>query len=217
MNNIPVNETNRRPIQARGNPYLVRFAAYLAHRQSPTPNQISCLSAVFALLGALMILGHNPFTMVCAALFIQLRLLCNLMDGMVAVEGGKKTAIGEIFNEFPDRIADSVLLIATGYACGAGWLGWLAALLAALTAYIRVFGGSLGFAQSFIGPMAKQQRMAVLTLACVVATFETAFYNSNTLMFYFLFIITIGTAYTCYTRTRQIATQMQQRHNNHAA
>ena len=49
--------------------------------------------------------------------------------------------------------------------CGLGWLG---ALLAALTAYVRVFGGSLGFAQDFRGPLAKQQRMAVLTVACVV-------------------------------------------------
>ncbi|WP_225981395.1 hypothetical protein [Mannheimia pernigra] len=53
---------------------------------------------------------------------------------MVAVEGGKKTANGAIFNEFPDRVADSLFLIALGYATPFFWLGWLAALLAALTA-----------------------------------------------------------------------------------
>ena len=34
-----------------------------------------------------------------------------------------------------------------------------------MTAYIRVLGGTLTGSQSFIGPMAKQHRMAVLTVA----------------------------------------------------
>jgi hypothetical protein len=55
-----------------------------------------------------------------------------------------------------------------GYAFGIPWLGWLTALLAVLTAYIRVFGGALGFAQDFRGPMAKQQRMAVFTAGCLL-------------------------------------------------
>ena len=43
-------------------------------------------------------------------------------------------------------------------------LGWAAAVLAVLTAYVRVLGGSLGLTQHFIGPMAKQHRMFTLTL-----------------------------------------------------
>lgn len=206
---------NRRPIQARGNRYIVRFAAYLARRQSPTPNQISCWSAVFALLGTLCLLAHSIswLMLVLAAVFVQLRLLCNLIDGMVAVEGGKKTAVGEIYNEFPDRIADSLLLVGLGYAVGCGWLGWLTALLAAFTAYIRVFGGSLGFAQSFAGPFAKQQRMAVLTAACLLGALESGYYGSqsNTALLVGLLLIAVGTAWTCWTRTRAIATLMRAR------
>jgi phosphatidylglycerophosphate synthase len=66
---------------------------------------------------------------------------------MVAVEHGRKTPLGVLYNEFPDRVADSVILVALGYACEVPWLGWLSALGAALTAYVRVFGGALGFAQ----------------------------------------------------------------------
>ena len=47
---------------------------------------------------------------------IQCRLLCNLFDGMVAVEGGKKTNSGELFNDIPDRIADPLILVSAGYA-----------------------------------------------------------------------------------------------------
>ena len=51
-----------------------------------------------------------------AAVLIQFRLLCNLFDGMVAVEGGLGTPSGILFNDFPDRIADPLILICAGYA-----------------------------------------------------------------------------------------------------
>ena len=58
---------------------------------------------------------------VLAAVCVQLRLLCNLLDGMVAIEGGKQSPTGMLYNEFPDRVADSLFLVALGYAAGCGW------------------------------------------------------------------------------------------------
>ena len=49
-------------------------------------------------------------------------------------------------------------------------LGWLAALLAVMTAYFRWIGAYKTYQHFFNGPMAKQHRMALLTLAFVVAT-----------------------------------------------
>lgn len=140
---------------------------------------------------------------------VQLRLLCNVLDGLVAVEGGKKSAVGAIYNEFPDRVADSVLLVAAGYAAGAPSLGWAAALLAALTAYIRVFGGSLGLEQCFLGPMAKQHRMAMLSLACVLAMVEAVAHLPHRSLLAALVIIAAGSALTCITRTRAIARELK--------
>ncbi len=54
-------------------------------------------------------------------------------------------------------------------------LGWLAAIGAILTAYVRVLGTSLGAGTSFVGPMAKQHRMAVLTVACVLVAIVSWF------------------------------------------
>jgi len=139
-------ESNRRPIAARGSAWAQRFAGALA-RSSITPNQISVASVLFAGIGAALLVWSPtvPGLLLCAVC-VQLRLICNLLDGMVAMEGGKASAVGKIYNEFPDRVADSVLIVALGYACAMPWIGWLGALLAALTAYVRVFGGSLGFA-----------------------------------------------------------------------
>jgi phosphatidylglycerophosphate synthase len=95
---------------------------------------------------------------------------------MVAVEGGHRTPLGEVFNDMPDRLADLAILLGTGYALAAfPWgiqLGWLAGTLALLTAYVRLLGSSMGVRQYFVGPMAKPHRMAVLTVACVLSTLE---------------------------------------------
>src|SRR5580704_9009176 len=135
--------------------------------------------------------------------------VCNLLDGMVAIEGGKKSSVGSLYNEFPDRIADSLFIVALGYAVGWPALGWFGALAAALTAYVRVFGGSLGFTQDFRGPMAKQQRMAVLTAACVVGAAEWLLTGTQYALIAAAFIIAAGSVVTCATRTLAIAAKLR--------
>ena len=190
----------------RGALWAQRLARSLAG-MGITPNQISVLSIVFAALGAwcLFLGGWQLFL---AALCIQGRLLCNLFDGMVAVEHNQATALGPVYNEFPDRIADSLLLVAGGYACGFPELGWLAALAAALTAYVRVYGAACGLGHDFRGPMAKQHRMAVLTLACI-ATALLPFALTP-------LVVAMGTIgalslVTCVTRTLALCRQLQRK------
>lgn len=124
------------------------------------------LAGICLVLGARAVLPWHIALLVIAAGLIELRLLCNLMDGMMAVEGGLGTKAGPILNELPDRFSDGMFLVCAGYAVtGPAWgadLGWAAVLLAVLTAYVRALAGSLGATQDFGGPMAKQQRMQVL-------------------------------------------------------
>lgn len=199
--------SERRPIAVRGSGWAQRTAAVLA-RSALTPNQVSCLSVVFALIGAIaLVYWPSPLGLSLAALCILLRLLCNLFDGMLAVEGGKGTADGALFNEVPDRIADSLFLVAAGYALALPWLGWLCALLAALTAYIRVLGGSLGVAQDFRGPMAKPHRMWLLGIALVVAAL--VFPWRHVIVLAALALIAVGSALTCVTRCVAISRRLR--------
>lgn len=200
-------DANRRPIAVRGSGWAQRIAAALA-RSRLTPNQISMLSVLFALAGAwaLLALPGAAGALACA-LAIGLRLLCNLFDGMVAVEGGKGTPTGVLYNELPDRLADSLFLVALGYAIALPWLGWLAALLAALTAYIRALGGALGQAQDFRGPMAKPHRMWLLGVTLVLAALLPAW--RQPLLLATASIIAAGSALTCVTRTRAIAARLK--------
>jgi phosphatidylglycerophosphate synthase len=140
-----------------------------------------------------------------------------MLDGLVAVEGARKTATGDLFNEVPDRLADVLILAPVGYALT--WLGtlgitlgWLVALLAILSAYVRVFGGSLGFEQSFIGPMAKQHRMALLTLTCLASVVEViATGYRGRILAAGVLIIGFGTAITIVRRLGLIARQLKER------
>jgi phosphatidylglycerophosphate synthase len=202
---------NRRPLKSRSTAWA-QFLAGVLVRAGASPNAISVTSIVFAALGAWLLVGFaNPVALVCAALCIQLRLLCNLLDGMVAIEGGRKSATGALYNEIPDRIGDSLLIVALGYAAGTPVLGWFGALAAAVTAYIRVLGGALGQAQDFRGPMAKPHRMAVATLGCFFGAIELAIRGSHWALSAAIWIIAVGATLTCATRARAIAQRLRSR------
>ncbi|MET0230000.1 MAG: CDP-alcohol phosphatidyltransferase family protein, partial [Rhodanobacteraceae bacterium] len=111
----------------------------------------------------------------------------------------------------PDRIADSLLLVALGYASLVPWLGWLAALLAALTAYVRATGGALGFVQDFRGPMAKPHRMAALTLTCLAGAAENYWNGTRHALLIGAIVIAAGSALTCATRTLALAKELRAR------
>ncbi len=203
-------ETARRPIAARSSVWAIKLAAWLA-RSGVSPNAISVVSVLFAAVGGLLIGFVDDWSAwLAAAVCVQLRLICNLLDGMVAIEGGKKSNVGAIYNEFPDRIADTLFLVPLGYAAGLPWLGWACALLAALTAYVRVFGGSLGLAQDFSGVMAKQRRMAALTIGLVAQAALSFFTASAWPLLVAAAIIAAGSLVTCLTRTAAIARNLEQ-------
>jgi phosphatidylglycerophosphate synthase len=167
----------RRPLKSRDTAWARALASALVRRKV-SPNAISVAGMVFATVGGLAFAAVScgclplPLLLLVGAAGVQLRLLCNLLDGMVAVEGGLKGKAGDLYNEAPDRYADIVLLVGAGYGAGTPWLGWMAAAAAVLTAYLRALGASLGQGQDFAGPLAKPQRMAALTLAALIAIFQ---------------------------------------------
>jgi phosphatidylglycerophosphate synthase len=184
------------------------------------PNLISASSVVWALATTVLTLwaarqggAAAAVAYVLAAVAILLRLLANLFDGMVAVEGGKGSKSGEVWNELPDRVSDAVVLVAAGYAVGGRGeaLGWLAAVLAVSTAYVRVLGTSAGAPADFRGPMAKQQRMAVLGAGLVAAAIEVLAVSPPRALEIALAVIVVGSFVTVWRRTRGIVRALEAR------
>lgn len=213
---------NRRPLKSRGTGWAQGLASGLA-KAGASPDMISAGSIIFALIGLLLFLyaaggDQTPFNrgalLIGAGVCIQLRLLCNLLDGMVAVEHGKGGPSGPIWNELPDRIADALFLVGAGYCAGlAGFtlgapLGWAAAVLAVLTAYVRELGRGLGFPADFSGPMAKPHRMAALTATCAIAAFEPMWGWDGQSVILGLLLIVAGAAWTVLRRTRTLSARL---------
>ncbi len=201
---------NRRELKSRKFKIFHHMAYYLAQKNI-MPNQISLMSMVFAFMGMLALVFYPKvqgtlsfFLLIFIFLMVQGRLLCNLIDGLVAIEGGKKTKFGEFFNDFPDRISDIFFFIGVGYAANMPYLGFLAAILAVLTAYIRILVAFIDAPISFKGPMAKQHRMAMLNIA-ILLSLTASFAPSVKFLFFkaTLIVIIIGCIITCFNRAKQ--------------
>jgi len=218
---VPEVAPPRRPLKTRQRAWAQALARMLT-RAGVAPNAISMASLVFAVAAGLCLAWTarseglvRPMLFLAAAACIQIRLLCNMLDGLVAVEGGKRTVFGEIFNDMPDRFADVAILVGAGYSiANYSWgheLGWLAATLAVITAYIRLLGGSMGVTQYFLGPMAKPHRMALLTGACIVSMFENYLGLGGKTIALALIIMIVGMLVTCIRRTRRIVADLKKR------
>ena len=213
---------NRRVLATRARAWPRAIASALANF-GVTPNQVSVFSIVlaagsaYAYWRAAAALGAPaaPWWLAAAIAGIQLRLLCNLLDGLLAIEGGLKAKTGELYNEIPDRFADTFILLGAGVAVRYEpygiELGVAAAMLAMLTAYVRLFGGALGFKQDFSGPFAKQHRMFALTLGTAVAAIEHAMRGTFRGLLLALIIIVLGTAFTAAARILRLAHALKSR------
>lgn len=221
-------DTPRREIKSRDAKWAQVLAKFVATKTNITPNAISVLS-VFC--GGIALLGYCGYLFpqfdpkyyfllsIIAIVGIQSRLICNLIDGMVAIEGGKKSAVGGIYNEFPDRLSDTLIIVGAGLA-GGSWfsvcLGLLAALFAMFTAYTRVLGGAIGATQRFLGPMAKQHRMALLTFVAVICCLEPFFVDDLHTIAYpiALGIIIVGSIITVIRRVHYVAKDLLEKEQN---
>lgn len=204
--------SSRRPIASRNSGWARRVAAFLAAK-NVSPNFISILSIVFASISLLAFYldyktgRTHAMYMILAIVGIQGRLIMNLLDGMVAVEHDRKSSVGGLFNEVPDRISDTLTIFGVGLLAkhmSYGMdLAYLAIALSIATAYIRTLGASLQCGHHFLGPMAKQHRMALISVGCVISLiYQPVFY-------YLLIVMNIGLVVTCYRRLAKVFALLQ--------
>jgi phosphatidylglycerophosphate synthase len=208
-------DSSRRPLKTRSTEWARSMAKALT-AAGISPNAISAFSVVAALAGGAAFIGAArgwipwPVGWIAGAAMIQLRLLCNLMDGMVAIEGGKKSATGDLWNEIPDRLADTIFLVSAGWAIGLPWIGALAAWASVMTAYVRAMGASLTGVQDFCGPCAKPHRMAILTVAGLITAAESLWKGHGEVARIALIVIAAGACITIVRRIARLSTKLKE-------
>ncbi len=205
---------DRRPIAARDLGAMQRLAGWLVARGA-SPNGISlagmaagmaaglCFAAVAWLPGAAW-----AWWLLGAAL-VQVRLLANLLDGMVAIGRGVASPVGELFNEVPDRVSDTAVLAGLGVAAGDVALGLGAALAAMATAYVRTTARAAGAPSDFGGPMAKQHRMALATALALWCAVVPGDWGGAMMVAAVLVVITVGSVFTAWRRLARAAAVLE--------
>lgn len=213
---------DRRPIAARNLRVFQSLASALA-RAGVSANAVSGAGMVFGIAAGICLsrTSAEPEWIrsfwLAAAAFVQLRLLANMLDGMVAIERNAASKIGELYNEVPDRVSDYSTLVGLGYSSGGQvvW-GYAAACFAILTAYIRAMGKAAGVPNQFCGPMAKQQRMFVVTVVAIFSAAAPSGWQRVELggrafgvPHLALILITVGSVLTASRRLRRIAAALR--------
>lgn len=209
---------DRRPIKARHSQWA-RVTARALASLGISPNVISLFGMLAAIAaGALFYFtssleGLEETLWITGAALVLLRLLANMFDGMVAIELGKATRVGALYNEVPDRISDAAVLIGSGYGAGGSVeLGYLGACLALFVAYVRSTARSAGAPSDFGGPMAKPQRMYVVISAALLSGFAPSTWHvtwgpqqSWGPMAFALALVIFGSVLTAVLRLRRAA------------
>lgn len=173
MNDQHADNGDRRPLELRGWNWIQTLAEKLANK-SISPNAISIMGIFIGILCAMALhltqtqTGYERFLWLLSALLMLLRVLANTLDGMIAVEYGKASKVGLLYNEAPDRMTDVVILIGAGYASGGDIiLGYLAACIALFVAYVRTLARTAGAPSDFSGPMNKKGRVLTLLFTAI--------------------------------------------------
>jgi len=193
-------------------------ATNLCVRLGIPPDAISYLSILAALAAALCFWksGRNTWLLIIAPLFCYLRLWFNMLDGMVAVAAGKASARGEIVNDLPDRVSDVIIFVGVAHSdLMIPLIGYWAAIVSVLTAYVGLFGQAIGGQRQFGGVMSKPWRMVALSLgAWAMFVFRSCqaglhHFGRLTILDWTCLVIIAGCLQTIIVRLKRIMTTLQ--------
>lgn len=205
--------TSRRPIAGMFR-RTAEIPVRLCARAGVHPDVVSYLSMVVAAAAGVCLLysGRLPVLLLIAPLFCYLRLWLNMLDGMVALATGKASWRGEILNDLPDRVSDTVIFVGVAHSglCLLP-LGYWAAILALITAYVGLFGQAVGVQREFSGLMSKPWRMVLLHLGAwaqwgwMLASPEGASWRGLTALDGALIVVLAGCGQTIWVRLARIS------------
>jgi phosphatidylglycerophosphate synthase len=116
-----------------------------------------------------------------------------------------------LFNEVPDRVSDTAVLVGLGVAAGSVALGLAAALAAMATAYVRTTARAAGAPSDFGGPMAKQHRMALATALAVWCALVPGGWTGQGAVWLVLVVVALGSVLTAWLRLSRAAAALRAR------
>jgi CDP-diacylglycerol--glycerol-3-phosphate 3-phosphatidyltransferase len=148
--------------------------------------------------------GVSPLWLLAVTPLVILRLACNALDGMVATTTGAARPLGQIFNEFSDRVADAAVLLAITVRTGSTLLGALTLTTVLLSSYLGTAAAAAGGTRQYVGVMGKADRMVLLAVVVPLAVFV-----GPALLRWYLVAVAFGATITLAQRGRAIRRELR--------
>lgn len=138
-----------------------------------TPNMISAVGIVLALLSAFLYIGGRE-NLVWAVIMLLLSGYCDMLDGALARFCHSETPFGGFLDSMLDRYTDSAVYagIILGGLCSVPW--GLAALIGSLlVSYARAKGEAANVKMMSVGIAERAERILIISAASLVEIFLT--------------------------------------------
>jgi len=148
--------------------------AEIAHKIGLTPNMVSALGIILALLSAITYAlwqGYTPLLLI-ATVLLLLSGFCDALDGVVARLYQQTTVFGGFLDSLLDRYADAAVYIGIiiGGLTEPLW-GFLALTGSLLVSYTRARAEVAGIRMETVGFAERAERIIILALASMIAFF----------------------------------------------
>lgn len=145
-----------------------------AHRIGLTPNAVSGIGIILALISALAywLASENILLLVLAALLLLFSGFCDALDGALARAYGQTTIFGGFLDSVLDRYADAAVFvgIVLGGFADFSW-GLIAIVGSLLVSYVRARAEAAGVKMESIGIAERAERVLILFVASLAAIF----------------------------------------------
>ena len=161
---------------------MLTSQATAAHKIGLTPNKVSAIGFVLALLSAFAygFAPSRPWLLLVATALLLTSGFCDTLDGIIARTFQQTTVFGGFFDSVLDRYADAAVYAAiivaglSNQAWGPTWgaIWGLAALSGSLlVSYTRARAEAVGIKMESVGLAERAERMLILAAASIAAYF----------------------------------------------
>lgn len=157
---------------------LVQLLAKAFHRIGMTPNQVTAMGLMLAVIGCVFfIIWMDYFGSLLFALFILLAGICDGVDGALARLIHKASVKGGYLDSVLDRYADIVIALAflghypNGYIVfGFPLFAWIVLAIIGITmvSYTRAKMEAIGVKDSDVGLMGRSERIFILFVSAIL-------------------------------------------------
>ncbi len=170
----------------------IRKIGYAVAHIIPSPNIITILGLLFAIIFLSLILISTNYTYVIAIIFYILSISMDVLDGAVAKATGKSSKVGAFLDSTIDRITDAIYILALYYILDLNLIILFLLLFGCLMiSYIRAKAESIGLKMEGIGIAERGDRLILILLILLTSIFSKMSALILTLVLLELVLITI--------------------------